>query len=423
MAASSNSIAARLRKILPFMGRNTCSQDRDLAIRAFRRLYAESPAEFLNAYDAEVERLRARFPRETTDLIEQSALEEIDDQFVAFSNDDGTSATLFAAGFLAYGLENQELAAEDLTREDIAKLRRLLFEEYFDESTTKIHIYEHLIPLSHNVIADANTSYDFLHELVATARPDGVIPHSMSLDIPFVDYNYDEESNTDIAARFRLIMILVRSTTAQKPLMKKPLEYLGFVVERNGVERLAADSLLSTRWGSEFAALVSRRCGRGLRYLVTEPCLLNDTVRQLDYIVGLKRVMVAFTRTALDEGVAPENLIVSMGAFTDPQKGYSELRVAFARPEAPDDLLSGVPIPLPNGSNLHTAIEDIAAMVCDLFSFEGVQLVTPISPDCQLLTAEPDSMDRLYNSIHNIQKPLRKSDNYPRPGIPSMMLN
>ena len=32
-------------------------------------------------------------------------------------------------------------------------------------------------------------------------------------------------------------------------------------------------------------------------------------------------------------------------------------------------------------------------------------------------------MDRLYNSIHNIQKPLRKKDAMPRPTMPSMMLN
>ena len=111
---------------------------------------------------------------------------------------------------------------------------------------------------------------------------------------------------------------------------------------------LSNDMILATPWGAEFSALISRRCGRGLRYAVTEPYLLNDTVRQLDYVVGLKRVMVAFTRTALDANVNPEDLIVSFGAFTDPVRGYSELRVAFALPSAPDELINGVPIPLPS---------------------------------------------------------------------------
>ena len=103
--------------------------------------------------------------------------------------------------------------------------------------------------------------------------------------------------------------------------------------------------------------------------------------------------MVAFTRTALDANVNPEDLIVSFGAFTDPVRGYSELRVAFALPSAPDELINGVPIPLPVGAL------------------------------CPLLVAEPDSMDRLYNSIHNLQRPLIKPDSTPKPSIPSMLLN
>ena len=140
-------------------------------------------------------------------------------------------------------------------------------------------------------------------------------------------------------------------------------------------------------------------------------------------MTGLKRIMVVFTRTALDENVPPEKLIVSLGAFSDPLKGYSELRVAFARPEAPDDLISGVPIPLPSGPNVSQAVGEIANMIVGQFEMEGIHLKTPIHGECPWLTAEPDTMDRLYNSIHNIQKPLKKKDAVPRPMMPSMMLN
>ena len=82
-----------------------------------------------------------------------------------------------------------------------------------------------------------------------------------------------------------------------------------------------------------------------------------------------------------------------------------------------------MPIPLPAGGNTKGAIEEIAAMVCDIFPLEGVNLETPVSTEFPFLTAEPDTMDRLYNSINNIQKPLKHRELASRPGMPSMLLN
>ena len=132
--------------------------------------------------------------------------------------------------------------------------------------------------------------------------------------------------------------------------------------------------------------------------------------------------MVAFTRTALDANVNPEDLIVSFGAFTDPVRGNSELRVAFALPSAPDELINGVPIPLPSPMTEQSA-EELAKLVRASFEFEGIHFRHPVGEVCPLLVAEPDSMDRLYNSIHNLQRPLIKPDSTPKPGIPSMLLN
>ena len=137
---SSSSLAARLRKILPFIGRNTASADRECYLRAFRRLYAEDPMAFSEVFDDELEKLRSEYPREITELIEQAGYAELDDQIVAAEREDGSVTTLYAAGFLAYGLENQALAAENLTREDAEKLKALLLDEYFDESVAKIQI-------------------------------------------------------------------------------------------------------------------------------------------------------------------------------------------------------------------------------------------------------------------------------------------
>ncbi|MDO5531574.1 hypothetical protein [Sutterella sp.] len=415
-------LEARLRKILPFIGRNTGYVDRDIAVKAFRTLYSEEPYAFYDAYDRVMAEFARTLPREVYDLIDQAALSELDDQMIAVEREDGSVTTLYAAGFLAFGLENQPLASEKLTEEQAAKFRELLLAEYFD-SSVQIQVYENLIAINHKILADSAESLRFLR-LMMKSKAD-FVPEISSVDMPGIDFILDEEEATATAARFRLILFTVRSKPGCRT-MKEPFRFMGFCVPGAAEGEppvLSTDAIVRTRWGAEFTALISRVCGRGLRYAVTEPTLVNDTVRQLDYIVGLKRVMVTFTRLALDENVAPESILVSMAAFSDPQKGYSELRVAFALPSAPDELLAGVPIPLPSGSNIQGAVEEIAAMICDLFTLEGINLRHPIRPECQWLTAEPDTVDRLYNSVNNVQKPLRKHDNSPRPSMPSMLLN
>lgn len=420
---ASSTLATRLRKILPFIGRNNSLTDRELSIRAFRRLYSEDPNAFLDAYDAEIERLKQVYPREVVDLIDQAGLTELDDQLVACERDDGSVTSVYACGFLAYGLANERLASEYLTEEDAEKLLALLKEEYFDAENVQIQIYQHLIPINHKILSDSGESQRFLRVMMKNRA--ALVPEQTAVDMSGIDYNYDEEDMSDVASRFRLILLTVRTLDPKKPVLRTPYRFLGFSVPAGPEHQsLSTDVILTTRWGAEFSALVSRRCGRGLRYCVTEPYLLNDTVRQLDYVIGLKRIMVVFTRTALDENVAPEDVVVSIGAFSDPQKGYSELRIAFARAEHPDELLNGVPLPLPAGQNAARAVEELVAMAADQFTFEGITLKTPIPHECPWFTAEPDTMDRLYNSINNVQKPLkRREDDEPHPLMPSMLLN
>ena len=419
---ASSTLALRLRKILPFIGRNNSLTDRELNIRAFRRLYAEDPNVFLDAYDAEIERLKQVYPQELVDLIDQAGLTELDDQLVASEREDGSVTSVYACGFLAYGLANEALASEYLEEADAERLRALLTDEYFVAENVQIQIYQHIVPINHKILSDSNESQRFLRTMMKSRA--ALVPEQTAIDMSGIDYNYDEEDMSDVASHFRLILLTVRALDPKKPVLKTSYRYLGFTVPADeGHHMLAADAILMTRWGAEFSALISRRCGRGLRYCVTEPYLLNDTVRQLDYVIGLKRIMVVFTRTALDENVAPEDLVVSLGAFSDPQKGYSELRVAFAHPDRPDDLINGVPLPLPAGQNAARAVEELIAMIADQFTFEGITLKTPIPNGCSWLTAEPDTMDRLYNSVNNVQKPLKRRDNAPHPLMPSMLLN
>ena len=420
--SKTNPLVAQLVKLLPFIGRNICYSDRECALKRFRRLASERPNAFLDAYDQAIEELRKIYPHEMVEAIDSIGLSELDDQVVASTRSDGTTIAIYAAGFFAYGLENQPLASESITEEDADKFRALLFREYFDEENASIKVYENLCPLNHLIISNPDESQKFLDVMAASKT--NFVPEALSVDYPGVSATYDEEDDSDIAARFRVLLFSVKQKDAAKPVLKNPYRFHGFAVPKGSDHAsLSTDAVLATPWGAEFSALVSRRCGRGLRYAVTEPYLVSDTVRQLDYVTGLKRVMVALTRTTLDYNVAPEDLIVSLGAFTDPLRGYSELRVAFALPSAPDDMVAGVPLPLPSPAVEQTVLE-LSRLVRASFEFEGIKFRTPLSDECPpMLTAEPDTLDRLYNSIHNQQRPLKKPDGGIQPGIPSMLLN
>lgn len=49
--SNTNPLVAQLIKLLPFLGRNVCYSDRELAMKRFRRMLAEQPNAFLDAYD------------------------------------------------------------------------------------------------------------------------------------------------------------------------------------------------------------------------------------------------------------------------------------------------------------------------------------------------------------------------------------
>ena len=81
--SNTNPLVAQLIKLLPFLGRNVCYSDRELAMKRFRRMLAEQPNAFLDAYDAAIAEIRKIYPHESADLIDSAALSELEDQAVA----------------------------------------------------------------------------------------------------------------------------------------------------------------------------------------------------------------------------------------------------------------------------------------------------------------------------------------------------
>ena len=97
--SNTNPLVAQLIKLLPFLGRNVCYSDRELAMKRFRRMLAEQPNAFLDAYDAAIAEIRKIYPHESADLIDSAALSELEDQAVAETKSDGTTIAVYAAGF------------------------------------------------------------------------------------------------------------------------------------------------------------------------------------------------------------------------------------------------------------------------------------------------------------------------------------
>ena len=76
--SNTNPLVAQLIKLLPFLGRNVCYSDRELAMKRFRRMLAEQPNAFLDAYDAAIAEIRKIYPHESADLIDSAALSELE---------------------------------------------------------------------------------------------------------------------------------------------------------------------------------------------------------------------------------------------------------------------------------------------------------------------------------------------------------
>lgn len=420
---SKHYLLSQLRRILPFLGRNVSRCDRELAFRRFRRLYTEDPVNFSDALEEAVEDLSSIYPMEMMDLMHSTTAPELDEVATSALHADGTTTAIYGMGFFAYGLQNQPLASEKITPEDAEMLKSLLCRCYFDETAADITIYENIVPLTHWVVMEPMNCYRFIRYMDSVG--DTFAPESPLIDLPGTQGLYEEEDADKITARFRIILFTVRQKDPQKPVLIRPWRFNGLLVPQGkNTDRMAYSTaaIAESPWGSAFTAYLSQHCGRGLRYAVTEPYLLGDTIWQLDYVTGLKRVVTALTRTALDENVSPEDIIVSLGAFTDPLRGYSELRVGFALPHAPDDLVGGVPMPLPSPEN-RAQPEEFAKLVIASFELDGISLRYKPDPDCPSFVAEPDTVDRIYNTIHNIQKPLSKRSDSPIPGMPSMLLN
>lgn len=406
MSTNNKATLDKLRQILPFITQYSNGPDRTRAMQEFRRLYAEDPVGFVYAYEAAMQTLARTIPQEVVNQIEDCAGYELDNMPVSIENN-GTTSTLYALGLFAYGLANSPLRTEKITPQRAEALREMLYKHWFDEKACDIQVYEQLMPLTHRVVSDTPAAIRFLEAMTAEEAP--FVKQITSLDMPGYDSDYVDEDASDIASRFRLILISVTTKKRSKRFcLKQPYTTPGFAMPVLDGMRYTPDYILTTPWGREFSQWAQDFAGE-LRFYVTDPGLLSDTLSCLDYVVGIKRVSLAYARATLDEGVAERTLTVSFGIFSDPVRGYSELRVAFARPDTPDELVGGVALPLP-ATSPDTAGDDLIRHIRLIIGLEGIITPDPATYHYKVLVAEPESVDRLFNTLTGKQVPIKKRE-------------
>ena len=378
-------LARRLKKILPMLQRGVHPVDRMRALEEFSRLFMEyCGVDFDETLDAVLNEIADEASPDSFQSIENTVTTAIDEMPVELQNEKGNPVTLYSIGFLASGLQNSPLRTSTLSEEAAEELREILYKHYFNRKACRLQIFEATAPLNHAVVADVPPSVDFLSDLIRDGRP--FVPASAIPDGETFLWPDEEEEKSVIAAHFRLIFIAVERTSKTLPLLKSP-------------------------YGAEMNPWL-QRFGTEFRYTFTEPYLLNDTVRQLDYVVGMKRVLLMYSRVMLDEKIEANQVVTSFGIFSDPLRGYSELRVGFARSDAYENLVAGVPLPLPS-TDADAAGEELINFVQGLLYMHGLRTPDPAAYKHGPFVAEPESCARLYNTVTGVQKPVATKSLHP----------
>ena len=404
-------LARRLKKILPMLQRGVHPVDRMRALEEFSRLFMEyCGVDFDETLDAVLNEIADEASPDSFQSIENTVTTAIDEMPVELQNEKGNPVTLYSIGFLASGLQNSPLRTSTLSEEAAEELREILYKHYFNRKACRLQIFEATAPLNHAVVADVPPSVDFLSDLIRDGRP--FVPASAIPDGETFLWPDEEEEKSVIAAHFRLIFIAVERTSKTLPLLKSPYTGLGFSCEVNSQKPVwAPDRTLASPYGAEMNPWL-QRFGTEFRYTFTEPYLLNDTVRQLDYVVGMKRVLLMYSRVMLDEKIEANQVVTSFGIFSDPLRGYSELRVGFARSDACENLVAGVPLPLPS-TDADAAGEELINFVQGLLYMHGLRTPDPAAYKHGPFVAEPESCARLYNTVTGLQKPVATKSLHP----------
>lgn len=419
------SLVTALEEILPSLTIWQNSTDRRIALDQIRLLCMNDPVRSLDCIDQAFENLRSSYSVDQLSAIRTMLNEQGDDYFGAtpsiFVGDDCEDEfQLYAVGLLASGLTNEPLRRDLLTEEDARIFREILYKHWFNEDVCEISVFEAITQINHRLCTDTALAWDFLRDLEARRAP--LVP---VIDKPgYPDYAADPYISENLAAynaEQRVLIFGVRfpRQSLRRSVMKRPYRHLGrYPNIANDDSRYFPDLIMETDYGRDMAEFLS---GLGsFRYHVTEPLPFFQALSQTDHSLAPHSLLTCCSRLLMDTGYALSDIIASPATFTDPYSGYSEMRVAFARKDAPDELLAGaaVTVPFQDGAEVNFA-EWYRTYERDIRRL----LVSNNIPTVALENfgdrheTEPESVDRLFQSstgrVMHLVRPSKAFEAFP----------
>lgn len=355
---------------------------------------------------------------------------------------------LFAVGVMAYGIENVPFASDRLTDEQIEGIVDALRRHVLDaddekgREKVKIRVLDTPLPLTHSLLTTEGEN-DLVDILTAAVDDSPAGKSAVALDHFWSGYALDsaqaDEQNERYGTRFRVIPVLVRAPADYgRPTLFKAPSYLG------GWEATAEEKVvfvpglfLKTPFSEDFRKAIAPWIGPQ-HVLHTSLLNMDDVLWELDQHIGVMRVAIALQRMMADYMIdSLDKVVMSFGIFTDHVSAYTECRIAFALKSDPDELLEGVPMPMPYQPEpdvfirmrlqVHMMIESVFGMnIADALMDDEAEdnsgknaaagkhqsLEKDPRPAAQFynLSAEPDELVRLYFTSTGRQVPLKTID-------------
>ncbi len=380
-------------------------------IHALRALYQKDPLGFSEHYEVVRLKLAKTFGEPLLERLDDRLEDEVFGQPVQIWCEDGSPMSLYAIGILGYSFTAEHLRVTRISPDAQKKLTELLHRHYFDEKRAEIRILPAIVSISDSSVCLDAESYELLRDMKRA--------HDLGRSYERIADRIIQEARRYDAEEGQTLMNLILFSLTEKPSEGSLLRPYEFPPTTSLVDPEHPDEpvmplpapILSSAWGRDMTAWLNRHVGENLRYVMTEPYSLHETLNLCDKTFGPIAVMHALNVALNCQDVKEcKELIVSFGVFVDPLIGYVELRVGFAKKTAPDVILNGTAINI-YGTDSKESVEQMVSYLRRVLSRFEVALTPVVDVDSIVFEAEPECTARLYyTSTGNFVSALSDTD-------------
>lgn len=426
---------AKVKRCMCQLSEDAIPQDR---IAALRWLYNELTRDELlysKARAEAIDELESEIPYDLLEEVtEASGLSSGDAGMIGQYNPKTNEIShLFAIGVMAYGMENIPFTSETLTEEEGAGIVEAIRKHVIDaddevgRKVVKIHVLDTPLPLGHELLTDSSNDIELLFLIRrsgerALAQGKHLAPlKPYWRDSFYIDPAADENAER-YGARFRLIPVVVTTPRdyGTPTLFKMPAYHGGWEKMVSDDYAFVPGMMLRTPFSQDFRKAIAPWVG-AQQVLHTSLVPMDDALWDLDQAIGLMRVAIALQRMMADYSIDDiDDIVMSFGLFSDDVSEYTECRIAFALKSAPDEVLEGVPMPVPYRTIpdiFHRLRMQVHMMIHSIF---GKEIYDPFNDEDEKvrkaveqffnLAAEPDAVVRLYFTSTGRQVPVKPFD-------------